>query len=129
MQKHPRYVFFNQKINCHPFNLIILSTLKMHRRHLSHNSHIHSFQYSILKNKELKTNCQLLQQLEIKSMNARHHRIMIHHSIHNLNRNMRHVLFFHQESHSCTFNQRVSHSKNVKPTSLLLSKVNWPLSA
>lgn len=61
--------------------------------HLSQNSHIHFFQYSILKNKELKKTCkcQLLQQLEIKSMNARHHHIMTHHSIRNLNGNRRSI--------------------------------------
>lgn len=66
----------------------------MKQPHPSQNSHIPSFQDSILKNKELKS-CkgQLLQQLEIKSVNTRH-QIMIHHSICNLNRNMINMFCF-----------------------------------
>lgn len=63
----------------------------MHTHHLSKNSHVHSFKYLTLKTTKASCKCQLLQQLEIKTMNGKHYHIVIHHSIHNLNGKMRSV--------------------------------------
>lgn len=100
----------------------------MHKHHLCKNSHVYSFNYLTLKTTKTSCKCQLLQQLEIKTMNAEHYHIIIHHSICNLNGKMRNVLSSFTGKATAGHVSRVSYSKNVKPTSVLLSVINWPLS-
>lgn len=92
----------------------------MHTHHLSKNSHVHSFKYLTLKTTKASCKCQLLQQLEIKTMNGKHYHIVIHHSIHNLKRKDEKCVPF-TGNVTAGHASRVSYYKNVKPTSPLAS--------